>query len=102
MEVIIQYKVPEERLDELKIAREKFFNAEREVADPETSYRALAYPDGVSFVHVAKFENEAAKDRFQATEHFAEWAKALKELCEEGPKATPLVELDTTTSDVAQ
>ncbi len=102
MEVIIQYKVPEERIDELKSARDKFFNAEREVADPETSYRSLVSPDGVSFVHLAWFADEAAKDRFQATDHFEEWAKALKELCEEGPKATPLVELDTTSVEIAQ
>ncbi len=92
MEFIVEYKVRADKADEAAALREKFFEALSKDADPGLTYRSLSRPDGVSFVHLARFADQAAFDRFQSRPHFKDFASKLPGLCEAGPAASPIAE----------
>ena len=96
MEFIIEYVVKPDKAQEAEALRSSFFTSLREHSDPEVSYRSLARPDGVSFVHLGWFGNQDALSRFQSTPHFKEFSSGLPDLCEDGPNATPITEIHTT------
>ncbi len=96
LEFVIQYRVGEDKIAELKTAMRKFFDAQRALNDSGCSYRSLSRPDGVSFIHIARFDDEAAQARFQSTPHFKEWSQILPALCVEGPDASPVSEIEST------
>ena len=92
MEFIIEYKVRADKTDEAGALRERFFEALRRDADSGLRYRSLSRPDGVSFVHLAWFADQAAFDRFQSRPHFKDFSSQLPGLCEAGPDASPITE----------
>ena len=96
MEFIIEYVVKPDKQQEAEELRSKFFTALRAQPDPEISYRSLAKPDGVSFVHLGWFADQDALGRFQSTPHFKEFSSGLPGVCEDGPNASPLNEIHTT------
>ena len=96
METIIEYVVKPDKEQEAETLRGRFFAALRERSDPEISYRSLAKPNGVSFVHLGWFADQHALSRFQSTPHFKEFSSGLPGLCEDGPVATPLTETHAT------
>ena len=96
MEAITEYVVRPDKEQEAEALRSKFFAALRARPDPELSYRSLAKPDRVSFVHLGWFADQDALSRFQSTPYFKEFSSALPELCQDGPIATPLTEIHTT------
>ncbi len=96
MEFSIEYVVKPDKKQEAEALRSNFFAALKESSDPEISYRSLAKPDGVSFVHLGSFADQDALGRFQSTPHFKVFSSGLPEVCEDGPNASPLTEIHTT------
>ena len=96
MEFIIEYSVKARKEQDAEALRSKFFGALKENPDPEISYRSLAKPDGVTFVHLGWFADQDALGRFQSTAHFKEFSSGLPGLCEDGPNASPLNEIHST------
>ena len=85
MEFIIQYKVIPDKIDEVKAIVRKFVDGIRDDQDPGYSYKSSHLPDGLSFVHLAWFEDDAALDRFKSRPHFKEFAGKLGDFCESKP-----------------
>ena len=96
MEFIIEYVVKPEKTEEAEALRSSFFAGLKNQPDPEISYRSLAKPDGVSFVHLGSFADQDALGRFQSTPHFKDFSSGLPEVCAEGPNASPLTEIHST------
>ncbi len=96
MEFIIEYAVKPDKEQEAEALRSAFFAALKEQPDPEISYRSLARPDGVSFVHLGWFADQDALRRFQSTPHFKEFSSGLPGVCDDGPNASPLSEIHST------
>ncbi len=84
---LVEYKAREDKVEEvLGLARE-FVAGVRSDNDPDVRYRSLRKNDGLSFVHVAEFKDEAAFKRFQSAPHFKKFSEALPGNCEEEPAA---------------
>ena len=98
MEVMIEYRVKPDKVDEIETVRLNFFEGLRRDADPEVRYRALSKPEPRSFVHIAWFANQDALTRFQSTPHFKEFSSTMPELCEEGPVASRITEIHSSDS----
>ncbi len=96
MDFIVEYKLKEGSEAEAHEIRSKFFDSVRATNDSEISYRSLSKPDGLNFVHLARFADEDAFKRFQANPGFKDFADSLPTVCEEGPNASPLTEVHTT------
>ena len=74
MEFIIEYVVKPEKAEEAEALRSRFFAGLKDQPDPEITYRSLAKPDGVSFVHLGSFADQDALGRFQSTPHFKKFS----------------------------
>ena len=98
MNFMIEYRIKADQKEKAAQLRDTFFAALKAMNDPGFTYRSLSKPDGVSFVHLAWYENEEAKVRFQGIPEFGQFAAGLKEVAEVGPEATPLTEVNSTES----
>ena len=96
MEFIIEYVVKPDKEREAEALRSHFFAGLRKQPDPEISYRSLAKPDGVSFVHLGWFADQDALSRFQSTLQFKGFSSGLPGVCEDGPNASPVTEIYST------
>jgi quinol monooxygenase YgiN len=100
LRVHITYKVADDKVEENKAAVREFIEKVRAAGD--TGYRYESFQskkDPTRFTHVGFFDDPAAKDRFQATEHFKPFADGLSERAVEGPEAVPM-EIVATSADV--
>ena len=98
MNFMIEYRIKSDKKEKAEQVRNSFFAALKAMNDPGIRYRSLQKPDGVSFVHLAWFENQEAQARFQGVPEFAAFAAGLKEVAEVGPDATPMIEVNSTES----
>jgi quinol monooxygenase YgiN len=89
MRAHIRYQVKEDQIDANKEAVSDFI--EKVKASGDSTYRYECFQskkEPSHFVHVAFFDDEAAKDRFFAPDYFKEFSEGLKSRCAEGPNAT--------------
>jgi hypothetical protein len=98
MEFLIEYRVPDDKVAEQETAIRDFVAAVKASNDPGYRYASYKKPDGVSFVHHAWMLDEAAQQRFQGLPEFKGFADGLKARAEEGPTASRL-ELVATSSE---
>ncbi len=93
LEYIIQYRIKEGSEHQARTARDKFISALRTKGSDRYSYRALAKPDGKSFVHLAWFADEDAFKEFQSLPEFPVFGQELSAACAEGPEALKIEEI---------
>jgi hypothetical protein len=96
MEVLIQYRVKPEKVEEQKAAIIEFVNNIKAMEDPDISYASYQLPDGVSFKHYASLADEEAKARLQSQDFFRKFADEIDARCDEGPSVTPLTRIAAT------
>ncbi len=92
----IRYRVAPERADENAAAVAEFVATMAKEGDPGVSYTSYRLNE-TAFVHVAHFADEDAKARFQAHPAFAGFAAGLKDRAVDGPTATQIDVVATTT-----
>lgn len=90
MDVLIQYRIQKEKVDEQIAAVQSFVQSIQEMEDIEIEYAAYQLPDGVSFKHVVHLASEEDKARLQAQPFFEKFAGEIDARCDEEPTVTPL------------
>ncbi|NKB66753.1 MAG: hypothetical protein GKR89_06820 [Candidatus Latescibacteria bacterium] len=98
MHVLIQYRVKKDRIDEQKAAIRAFVAAIDAMDDSGIEYSSFQLPDEVSFKHVVRLADEAAKTRLQSQPFFQQFATELDDRCDEEAEATPLTLVASTRS----
>ena len=96
MELLIQYRVKPEKVEEQLAAVRQFVNAVKAMADPGIQYAAYQLPDGTSFKHLVNLSDEKSKDRLQAQPFFKKFASEIDARCTEEPSVTPLTPIAAT------
>jgi hypothetical protein len=87
-QVIVQYKVKAERLEEHEALVRAVFAELAEKAPEGIRYGAFKRPDGVSFVHVALVSAE--QNPLETIAAFKKFGERIKERCEEPPQVVEL------------
>ncbi|MEE9611523.1 MAG: antibiotic biosynthesis monooxygenase [Desulfatiglandales bacterium] len=87
---LIEYQAHQDSVDKIISAAKEFVAAIAADNDPDVRYRSSRKNDGVSFVHIAEFTDDAAKERLQSTAHFKKFSEALPSLCAVKPSAQKL------------
>ncbi len=87
---LIEYQANPDSVDKIIFAAKEFVAGIAADNNPDVRYRSSRKNDGVSFVHIAEFANEAAKERFQSTAHFKKFSEILPDLCAVKPSAQML------------
>lgn len=85
-----QFKVHADKVDEALEAIETFITAIRANEPGVDAYDSLQMKDGVHFVHLMEFDDEAAEDAHRVAEHTKEFVRTLYPLCEEEPVFTDI------------
>lgn len=98
LEFIIQYTVKDGAEEQAQAARDRFIAALKAKNTDRYSYRALAKPDGKSFVHLAWFADEDAFKEFQSLPEFPVFSQELGAACAEGPEALKIEEIGSSMS----
>lgn len=88
-QVIVNYRVKPDRVAENQaLVRGVYEELDRD-APEATRYAAFQLEDGVSFVHVARFESEEAEREFSERPAFQAFQRDIRERCDEPPVVTP-------------
>ena len=88
MDFLIEYRVSADKVNQQEAAVREFIAALKAEGDRGYRYTSYKKPDGVSFVHHAWMEDDAAQARFRSRPQFNPFADGLKARCEEGPTVT--------------
>ncbi len=86
---IATYTVKRDQVDAVRVAVTEFVNA---IArhEPASNYSAYQTDDGVSFVHIMAFTDEADEQAHRTAPHTEAFVAALYPHCEEPPVFTDL------------
>ena len=94
IEFLIEYTLDESALEDADAVRRKFLDDVRAWGDPGFRYRVFAKGDeGVSFAHHAWIEDEAAQQRLNAQQFFADFQAGMGRVTGGNITATNLTEL---------
>ncbi len=85
---IVRYKVKADRAAENREYIRRVFEELDANRPPGLRYVSFNLEDGVSFVHIAVIEDEAAGNPLSETAAFKEFVAAIKDRCDEPPVAT--------------
>ena len=93
MLIMVRYKLKADRVNENEgLVREVFTALARE--KPEgLRYATFKLADGVSFMHVSRFDKADGKNPLLAVEAFKRFTAAIRERCEEPPVTTEMEEI---------
>lgn len=91
--VIVTYKVKADRAEENEMLIKQVFKQLLREMPEGIQYAVYKLSDGVSFVHVASFEDAEANDTFTGLPAFRDFREAIKDRCEVQPVTTHVQEL---------
>jgi quinol monooxygenase YgiN len=91
--VMVTYRVKADQAEENeKLIRQVFKQLLRQLPEG-IQYSVYRQSDGVSFVHIAAFEDKAADHLFAELPAFKDFRAAIKDRCEEQPVTVHIAEL---------
>lgn len=85
--VMIRYTVAPDKVAAQEAALRDFLGEVRDAGDAEAEYTSYKL-DETNFVHVGRFADQAAVDRFQALPGFRPFAEGMRERASDGPHFT--------------
>lgn len=93
--IMVTYKVKSTKIEEVKNAIVNFIDAIIEREQDTIRYEAYQEPDGVSFVHLMAFRDEAAEQLHRNSTYTAKFTSILYLNCEKEPVFTELKEVSS-------
>lgn len=91
--VLVRYKVHPDRVTENEALVRAVYRQLKEKNIAGFRYATYKLPDGVSFVHIASPESEAAQQAFTSLPAFKEFQAGIKDRCEELPVVNAVEEI---------
>jgi len=85
--VIVRYKVKPEHVEENKQLIRNVFEELKSTSPGGLKYTSYVLADGLSFVHIASIETPDGTNPLNASAAFKEFAKDIKNRCDELPMA---------------
>jgi len=94
--VMASFRVKDGKLEETRKAIQEFVRAVEENESDCLRYESYEGEDGLSFVHLMTFADQAAEKRHQDSEHTKNFTDILHPNCSEGPIFANLKTVATT------
>ena len=91
--VMVTYKVKADKVEENESLVRAVYEELHQISNPDMHYATFKLDDGQTFVHIASFDSEQARQALPNCNAFKEFQKDLKERCEVPPNPQPLSEV---------
>lgn len=91
--VMVTYRVKADKAEENEMLIKQVFKQLLKQLPEGIQYSAYKLSDGVSFVHIASFEDATADSAFTELPAFKEFRATIKDRCEQQPVTTYVQEL---------